>query len=42
MNHEPVSIELLLRRLLGWAPTTSIEEGVRRAAETLDSPGEPR
>ena len=39
MNHDPVSIELL-RRLVGWAPATSIEDGVRRTVELLDS--EPR
>ncbi len=32
MNHEPVCTELL-RTLLDWAPTTSIEDGVRRTVE---------
>jgi nucleoside-diphosphate-sugar epimerase len=36
MNHDPVSTELL-RRLTAWTPATSIEEGVRRTAQLLDS-----
>jgi UDP-glucose 4-epimerase len=36
MPHDPVSV-MRLRRMLGWVPSTSVEDGVRRAAQILGS-----